>query len=797
MKFALRSLLRTPGFTIVAVLTLAIGIGANTAIFSTINAALLRPLPYPHADRLVELRERRADGGINNVSGGAFLDWRTHQTLFDRLTLLNGVAFNFRDQGAPPVRLDGLAVTHEFLRVLDVPPLLGRDFLPEDEQPGGQNHVVILTEELWRSRFGADPSVLGTQLILDDMPHTVVGVAPAGAWLHRDAQFFVPIVLRPNTELSSRDLHFATVIGRMKSGVTPLQAETELKEIKRQLESDYPTWKREWSVNVFGLQTQLSGNSRPALLTLIGAVGLVLLIACANVANLLLARASDRRQEIAVRAALGASGARLMRQVLAESLLLAFLGGGLGVVLSFWGVDALRHFTADVLPRALAPTIDGRVLAFSIAVTGATGLLFGIVPAWQVRRPNLNDVLKSGGRSATTGGRNRTQSALVIAEVALTLMLLASAGLLLRSLAKVTGNDTGFEPHRAVAFDLSLPGATYGNNEQRLAFLRDALARLRAIPGVDAAGAGLGVPFSGRGPGEYISRPDQPDNQSLGRLDYISGGYLEALGAKLLAGRTLTDADNTANAPRQVVINQMCAQMFFANEDPVGHSIFVLGNSWRIVGVIADIPDRSLDGAPRPFAYAALAFESRRFSLVVRTTSSLENAEALEPLSLVPSLRAAIQRIDPGLPLANIRTLEQAMSGSLAQRRVILSLIGAFAITALALACIGLYGVMAYSVVIRRRELSIRLALGATPAAIARMVLRDGFRLTLVGLAVGLAGAFAGARLIASFLFGVGPHDPFVLGAAACLLAAVAVASCWLPASRAARVEPMTALRSD
>jgi predicted permease len=376
-------------------------------------------------------------------------------------------------------------------------------------------------------------------------------------------------------------------------------------------------------------------------------------------------------------------------------------------------------------------------------------------------------------------------------------MLLAAAGLLLRSLAKAASTDVGFEPQRAVAFDLSLPDATYQNNEQRLAFVRDALPRLRAIPGVEAAGAGLGVPFSGRGPGEYISRSDQPENRTLGRIDYISDGYLEALGAKVLAGRTLTDADNTTDAPRQVVINRTCAQIFFANEDPVGDTVFVLGNSWRIIGVIADIPDRALDRAPRPFAYAALAFEPRRFSLVVRTSPAGDKVKGADPLSLVPALRAEIQRIDPGLPLANIRTLEQAMSDSLTQRRLILSLIGTFAITALVLACIGLYAVMAYSVIIRRRELCIRAALGAAPRTVLTMVLRDGLRLTLAGLAIGIIGAFAGMRLIASMLYGVSAHDPAVLGSVAALLTVVAIAACWLPALAASRADPASALRAE
>jgi predicted permease len=788
LRYAFRQLLKSPGFTIVAALTLAIGIGANTAIFSTLDAALFRPLPYPHPEQLVQVFEKRSDGGTNSVSGGAFKDWSDHNAAFDSLTLVGEVRSNLRSESSP-VRLDGIEVSHDFFRVLGIQPLLGRNFFPSDDQSGGDNNVIILTEELWRSRFGANPDIIGTPLILDDVPRTVIGVAPAGAWFFRDAQFFVPAVLAPNTDRSIRAGHWANVYGRLKSGMTVEQGGQDLRGVKQRLQDQYPVWKKDWSVTVESLPKKLTEETRPALLVLLAAVVLVLVIACANVANLLLARASDRGQEIALRAALGASSARLVRQMLTESLLLAALGGGLGILLSFWGIDVLRQLTADFLPPSMTPQIDGHVLAFSVGLTALTGVLFGLLPAWHFRRPDLNHALKNGGRGATAGGRQRTQSALVVAEVALTVVLLAGAGLLFRSLVKTATVDLGFEPQRVLAFDLSLPATTYKTAEERLAFTRSALERIRALPSVEAAGTGLAVPFAGGGYGEYIGRPNQPDNLTLGRIDFISEGYLEALGTRLLSGRRLEAADNRIGGPRVAVVNQTTIQTFFKTDNPIGEAVTFNGQVWKIVGVIADIPDRKLDGAARPRVYCPYAFRTNDYSVVVRTS--------LTPMTLVSDIRTALQQLDPGLPIANPRALDQAMAESMTERRLILGLIGAFALTALLLACIGLYGVMAYSVVLRRRELCIRLALGAAPKVVRTLVLRDGLRLALLGLAVGLVGAYAGARLISAMLFGVSAHDPAVLGSVAVILALVAVIACWIPALTASRSDPMDALRAE
>jgi predicted permease len=789
----LRLLGRSPGFAIVAILTLALGIGANTAMFSAFDAFLLRPLAYPGADRLVDVFETLEDGTRNSVSGGAYLDWRQHQTQFVALTLLGRVTYNLRGRGTPE-RLSGVEATHEFLQVLGVTPLLGRGFVAEDDRPGGRNDVVILTEELWRSRFGGDPSILNTTIVLDEVPRTVIGVLPRGAWLFPEDTFVVPAVLTPGTQRAQRAPHWALVFGRLKPGVSLSQADAELKTIKLQLASEYPKFKLRWNVALRPMPEIIAGTSRPPLLILLGAVALVLLIACANVANLLLARARHREQEIALRAALGATGMRIVRQVLTESLVLALLGGLAGLAIAFGGVRLLQHVAASIAPGAPAPHLDQRVLAFSLLLTVATGLLFGILPALRARRADLNDTLKNGGKNATAGGRQRAQSTLVVTEVALTVVLLTAAGLLLRSLANMTAADPGFEPSRALAFELSLPAATYGSDDKSLAFAADLLARLRALPGVEAAGTGMAIPFSGGGFGEFFGRPGTPGRDArIGRMDFVSPGYLEALGTRLIAGRLLNDADNHVNAPRVGVISASTARTFFPNArataDILGELLTVAGKDWRIVGVIADKVDRRLDAASQPFAYLPQAFNPTDFSVAMRTS--------VPPLEVVNSVRHVLERLDAGVALANPRALDQAMAGSMTQRRIVLALVGAFAAGALALAAIGLYGVMAYSVVTRRREICIRMALGALRRDVLGGVLRDGARLVTAGLLIGVAGALGLTRLLTSELYQVRSDDPLVIAGTMTAVAVTALVACWLPAWRATGFNPIAALRND
>jgi predicted permease len=784
----LRLLARSPGFAVVAILTLALGIGANTAIYSVLDAVLLRPLPYPEPDRVMMVSEVRADGGANSVSGGAFLDWREHQKTFDALTITSPVSFNLR--GDVPERLNGVQVSHEFLKVLGVPPLLGRGFLPEEDRPGGHANVVMITEDFWRSRFGADAGIVGRTIVLDEVPRTVIGVLPRGAWMVKDYTFFVPVVLTVDRDRGQRAGHWGGVFGRLASTATVASANADLKRIKKQLNPLYPEFKQKWSVVVQPVTEVIGGLAQTPMLILLGAVSLVLLIACANVANLLLARGCHRQQELAVRAALGASGGRLVRQVLTENLMLALMGGLAGIVVAYVGLDVLRRFTAEALPITLTPKLDLQVLLVSLGITVVTGPLVGLLPALRARRPDLSAAMNSGSKGASSGGRQRTQSLLVVAEVALTVVLLASAGLLLRSLAKAASVDPGFEPSRILAFQVSLPDVSYESREKRLTFTGDLLARLRALPGVDGAGTAMAIPFIGGGYGEYFYREDRTDNDAvIGRMDFVSPGYLEALGTRLLTGRRFTDADNRIGGPRVAVINEWTMRRFFPKGDAIGQPITVQGQPWQIVGVIADVVDRRLDVPHGAFAYVPTAFNPGQISVIINTR--------LNPLSLVATVRAEVARIDPGVAVASPRSLDRAMAESMTQRKVVLALVGVFATAALLLAAIGLYGVMAYAVATRRREFGIRMAFGAMRQDLIRQVLRGGLTLTTVGLLVGLAGAVGVAQLLASELYQVKGSDPLVIAGTATTVLAVAILACSVPAWRASRFHPMAALRVE
>jgi predicted permease len=789
IRIGLRLLARSPGFATVAILTLALGIGANTAIYSVLDALLLRPLPYPEPARLVQISEVLDSGRPNSVSGGAFLDWRAHGTQFEAIALTAQVAYNLRGSTSTE-RLRGLEVSHEFFRVLDVPMLYGRGFLPEEDRPGGPSAVVIITEELWRSRFGADPFIVGRAIVLDEVPRTVVGVLPSGGWVVRDDAFFVPAVLTPGTSRAERSPHWAAVFARLAPGASVAQADAELKSVKQQLNAHYPAFKQNWSVVVQPAEELIRGLTRGPVLILFTAVAVVLLIACANVANLLIARGYRRQQELAVRAAIGATGNRLLRQVLTENVVLAALGGVAGVGVAYLGVVTLRRATAAAMPLSLSPRLDEGALLFALVATLATGLAAGALPALRARRLDINASIVDGGRAGTGAGRHRTQALLVIAEVALTVVLLTSAGLLLRSLVTASSVDPGFDPERVLAFDVSLPDATYTSPERRLAFATELIQRIQSVPGVTVAGSGMAVPFSGGGYGEFFKRPDaEPLDRTLGRLDYVSPGYLEALGARLLAGRAMSDADNRADGASVVVINETAAKMFFPDGSAVGEPVMIAGNTWRIIGVVADIVDRRLDLAHQPFAYAPRAFNLSQVSMAVRTP--------LDPLSLITGIRREMERLDPGVALANPRALDGAMSESLAQRRVVLGLVATFAMVALLLASIGLYGVMSYAVANRRRELGIRIALGARRSEVMRHILIDGLRMTGAGLVIGMAGAAAVGRLLASELYQVPSADPMALGGTAAAVTMVAVWASLIPALRAARVNPITALRSE
>jgi len=553
----------------------------------------------------------------------------------------------------------------------------------------------------------------------------------------------------------------------------------------------YPEFKRTWSVRAQPVDEALGLMTRTPMLLLLGAVSLLLLIACANVANLVLARGRHREQEMATRAALGAGSGRLARQLLTESVVLALFGGALGLLLAAAGVRVLRVLAAGALPMSFSPQLNTRVLAASVGVTLVTGLLFGLVPALRARRPELALAINSGGRRTTASGQHRTQSLLVVAQVALTMVLLAAAGLLMRSLANTTRVDPGFDAERVLAFDVSLPRASYEAPETRMAFVANLQGRLRAVPGVIQAGSGQAIPFSGGGSGEYFQRPGTGGDEglTLGRMDFVSPGYLEALGARVRRGRLISGEDIVGTGVRVAVISETTARRFFPRGDAVGQVLRIQAGEWRVVGVIADVVDRKLDGAPKPFCWVPFVFNSSRLSFAVRTSGA--------PLALVGSVRRELAAVDPGVALAEPRSLDDTRTDSLTQRKVVLALVGGFAAAALLLACVGIYGVMAYGVATRRREIGIRLALGAVPLAVIRQVLAGGLRQLFAGLALGVCGAVAAARLLASELYGVRAADPTVLVVTALTIGVAAVCACLIPAWRATRYDPLEALRAE
>jgi predicted permease len=792
LRHSARILWKNPGFTAVAVLTLALGIGANTAIFSLIHSALIKPLPYPEADRLVNLWEMLPTGSRSSVSAGVFKDWRAFSKKFSHLALIKEVRLNLTGVGTPE-QLTGLLVSTEFLSVLGLSPQTGRGFLPGEDAIGGNNRVVILSHQYWQRRFGGDVGLVGRIIRLNQIPYTVIGVLPPGALLQDDASFLIPFITDVNTDtvVWVRGYNCCRAIGRLAPGVPLSEAQAELRAIKGQLAAEYPAYKKDWSVTLAPLQQDVTGDVRATLLILLGTVGLVLLIACANVSNLLLARSNARAREMAIRAALGASSRRIIRQLLIESLLLAFVGCALGLLLATLGIKLLTGMATGMLPEMLRPELNLNVLVFSIVVAFACALLFGLLPAIRASKPDLNQVLKESERGAMSVSRRRSQSLLVVFEFALTLVLLVGAGLFLRSLINLFQTDAGFNPKHTLAFDLSFSKEKYPKGEEQQRFLNDLNHRLAALPGVESVGAITNLPLSNRDTGNNVRRTDRPhlDSYNVGD-NFVSGDYFTAMGIKLLRGRVITEADNVPTAPRVMVIDARTARDLYPGEDPIGKYLNFRDKDWEVVGVVSVVRHSALNVDPRPRVYGPRVHTSY-------PTSAMVIRSPLPPSALLESARRTILEADPDQPIANVRTMEQAVEKSLTMQRATLTLVGLFAGLALLLACIGVYGVMSYSIAQRTRELSIRAALGAQRRDIIRLVLTGGMKLSLFGIGVGLAAAFALTRFIGTLLFEVKAHDPLVFIGSAGLLAVVAAFSIYLPARRAARLDPIVALRSE
>ena len=800
VRFGVRMLVKSPTFTIVAVLALALGIGANSAIFSVVNTILLRPLPYPDPDSLVMVWEDRTKAGYprDTPSPANFISWKEQSQTLLGMSAYTNLSVSLTGVGEPE-RIEGQRVSASLFPLLGVEPLMGRAFLPEEDQPGG-NRVAIMSHGLWQRRFGSDPNIVGKALMLNGESRTIVGVMPANfEFPARENDIWVPIAFPPD-EAARRGAHFLRVIARTKPGVSVEQAQAEMNTIAAGLQQQFPQTNTAVGAALIPLHEQLVGDIRPALLILLGAVGFVLLIACVNVANLLLARASARQKEIAVRIALGAGRLRLVRQFLTESILLSALGGAFGLLLAVWSIKLLTAFIPANISQAKSVSIDAGVLLFTVGISLLTGLIFGLAPALQASRFNLNDTLKEGGRDATSGGRGgRVRNLLVVTEIALALVLLIGAGLLINSFWQLRNVDPGFQTDNLLTMKVVLPPLKYPDTARRAAFYDELTQRVQALPGVRAASVTTNLPLTNRGNGMGFTvegRPELAPGQSNSAVvRVVSPNYFQTMGIKLLGGREFTDQD-TADAPVVLVVGETMAKRFWPGEDPVGKRIkFGSFNStadWlSIAGVVKDVKHFELNTNDREQIYLSYRqagfFEPR--DLAVRTE--------VDPLSLAASVRNAVWGIDKDQPVSNIRTMEEIVSESVARQRFNTLLLGIFAVVALVLASIGIYGVMSYSVTQRTHEIGIRMALGAQALDELKLTVGQGLKLVLLGLFIGLAAAFGLTRVMSSLLFGVSPTDPITFIVIPLVLFAAAMLASYIPARRAARVDPLIALRNE
>ncbi|HWC97157.1 MAG TPA: ABC transporter permease [Candidatus Sulfopaludibacter sp.] len=807
LRYAVRMLGKSPAFTIVVVLTLALSIGANSAIFSVIDGVLLKPLPYPQADRLTRVFYRSKNFAKFSMNPWDFADFRARNRSFESFALYFHSDVQLSGAGEP-VKLSAFQISAGYFRVLGIHPALGREFEFSEELPGNGN-LVILSDRLWRRQFGADTAILGRKITLDARPYTVVGVMPPDidhpGNTYKTVAYgdtvdaWYPFTFAGNP--ANRGSHFVEGIGRLRRGVTPQRAAADLNAIMAELATQHPG-DRNWSIYTVPLFQEVVGPVNRLLMVLLGAVGMVLLIACVNTANLLLARSSARQREIAVRAALGAGRWRLVRQMLAESLLLAALGCGLGALLAMGGVRALVALLPAGFPRAAAIHVNGVVFAFTAAVGLLTGIVFGLVPALQSSRADLQQGLREGGRGRTAGARQTSlRSVLVVGEVGLACVLLVGAGVMLRSFLNLLNTNPGFQAQHVLTAELSLPQANYKTLDQISTFYRNLLAQVKSLPGVQAAGAGTDVPWTGYDEnfgGFTIEGKIPPPNQGFSaRFHAATPDYFRAAGIPLMSGRYLDERD-AKGAPLTVIINQAMARKYWPNEDPVGKRIDFFEDKpkesdwYKIVGVVGDVKDTPESGGAAPAFWWPLAQQPFGFPnllLVVRSTG--------DTAQLTRQLRLAVHELDPGLAVAHVRLLDQIASESFSTPRISLLLVGLFAALALTLAAIGIYGVVSYSVSQRMHEFGMRLALGASSWDVIRLVMRQGLVLTVVGAVLGLGAAIVAGRALDSMLYGVKASDPLTLVCVAAMAVVIAALACYPSARRATGADPIVALRAE
>lgn len=802
VRYGFRMLVKNPGFTAVAVLTLALGIGVNTAIFSFVDAVLLRPLPFSHPEQIVQVWDKPPDGDRNVISTLNFLDWKNQNTVFEAMAAQAGGSMTLTG-GDVPVEVRVARVSAPYFGIFRAEPLLGRTFAPDEDQPGKQ-HEVILSHRIWESRFGADPGIIGRSVQLSGEAYTVIGVMPSGNFDRRGQDAWTPLAFEPKD--MTRDYHWMISWARLKPGVTLEQARQQMKAIAARIEHDYPLSNKGWSATVDRYADRLVGDDlRKSLWVLLGAVGAVLLIGCVNLANLLLVRGAGREREVAIRSAMGGGRGRLVRQFLTESVLLAGLGGVAGVATG-WGLMLglkawIPHF---LLPAEADVRLDGRVLLFTAVIVVVTGVLFGIAPALHGARIDLVGALKEGGRGATSGvGPRQVRNALVVAEIALAFVLLSGAGLVLRSLYQLQQVDPGFDTTNVITMWLPMPSAQYPDGPRITNYQEQVMEAIRAVPGVRDAAVTVALPLQGWGDGMGFLVEGQPfvepQNRATCGFKRVSPSYLSTLGMRLLKGRWLAETDTPGTLP-VAVINETMAQRTFKGQDPIGKRIRIrqiipghraLGPEipWQVVGVVAEEKMWSLDDSSRGLYVSYKQSPTLQTALVVRGD--------MDPTRLVKSIQSAVWQLNSNQALDNITTLEQIKSDSLGENRMRTVLLGAFAGLALLLAAIGIYGVISYSVAQRTHEMGVRAALGASRWDQLRLVLKGGMTLTLIGMGIGIVGSLGLTRLLASLLFGVSPHDPWTLAFVSGVLAAVAGAACFIPARRATRVDPMVALRYE